>query len=491
MTTSPWQQGVRAEKYPALEANLKVDVVVVGGGITGITTAYLLVKAGKKVALLERGRLGEGATGWTTAFVTYVIDTPLTTLSKRFGLQRAALVWQSGRQAIDELERIITEEKIDCDFMRCPAYIYATDEAGLQKIHEESELARRLGFSVHLGEEPLGFTTRGHLRIDAQAKFNPLKFITALAAKSQALGLHIFENSPVTDCSHGPTCLVKTAQAEIRANDMVLATYMPLGDPDALSVRITASQTYILETKIKSGVLPEAIFWDTQTPYHYFRLDPFSGYDRLILGGEDHKTGHRAATPPDSRLNAYLANLLPAEKPEIVQGWSGEILETIDGLPYIGQAGQHRYVATGFSGNGMTFGVVSAALISDAILGKPNPFATLYKPRRFSGLVGLLGRFRNYLSGFLQGRFTPAPTMPTLAPDEGAIISVKNKKIAAYRTPDGNLIQMSAVCTHLGCIVAWNSAAKTWDCPCHGSRFKKEGEVLNGPAQKPLPRIDT
>ncbi len=466
-------------------------MVIVGGGIAGLTTAYELVKAGKKIALLEAHQLGGGATAMTTAFVTYVIDTPLPELSSRFGQSKAALVWESGRTAIDELERIIKTESIDCDFMRCPANIYAADEKGFEQLKNTEALAKKLGFDAALNTAPLGFSTPGYLRVENQGKFSPLKYLQGLAARITDLGGAIFENTKVISYTRGTDCVVKTVDGEIHAKQIVLATHCPIGDPQMISLRIQANQSYALEAKIPSNSLPEGLYWDTLKPYHYFRIDRFPAFDRMILGGEDHATGHSAdTTAHTARLESYLHDLLPAEKPEIIRTWSGEVLETIDGLPYIGQMGKNRFVCTGFSGNGMTYGVLSAMIIRDQILGQTNPFTMLYRTNRLTGFTRLLGRFYAISKSLLKARLQKSSTMlETIAPDDGAIVTVNGKQIAAYRSADGKLIQLSPICTHLGCTVGWNAAAKTWDCPCHGSRYKKDGEVLNGPAQKPLQKI--
>lgn len=489
-TTSPWKLEEEPKKYPVLDSTLEVDVAIVGGGIAGITTAYELVKSGKKVALLEQGRIGGGATGWTTAFVTYVTDAYLAELRRTFGAARAALVWRTGRQAIDELERIVSTESIDCDFVRCPAYIYASDEAGLLRLRREEELAKSFGFPTRLEHDSLGFAAPGHLRVEDQAKLHPLKYLAALAERTEELGAHIFENSKVIERSSARPCVVKTAGGEVRAKQVVLATHIPIGDPDLISLRIDAYQTYVLEAEIPSGILPEGLFQDTLKPYHYFRVDRSATHDRLILGGEDHRTGQSDDTEARfSRLEAFLKDLLPGKDIKIVRKWSGEILETIDGLPYIGTTDERTFVSTGFSGTGMTFGVLGAMITRDLVLGKTDAVTKLYRARRFKGLWRMLGRVRNFVSGLVKDRLAHGGLLKNILPDEGAVVTMRGKKVAAYRTPNGEIVKLSPVCTHMGCMVNWNSAGKTWDCPCHGSRFKKDGGVLNGPASKPLEKM--
>jgi glycine/D-amino acid oxidase-like deaminating enzyme/nitrite reductase/ring-hydroxylating ferredoxin subunit len=481
--SSPWEPGTGKAQFPTLDSTLEVDVAIIGGGIAGLTTAYELTKAGKKVALLEQGRIAEGASGWTTAFVTYVTDAPF-----------LAQAWEAGRDAIDELERIIKTEKIDCNFMRCPAYIFAEDEPALTKLHQIEELARAAGFKVQIDDATLGFANPGYLRVERQAKFHPVKFLTVLAERTAALGAQVFENSKVLSYSGSDPCIVKTEHGEIHAKQIVLATHMPNGDPDLLSVRITAYQTYCLEAEIPSGVIPEALYWDTHTPYHYFRVDKFEGHDRLILGGEDHKTGQNHDPKTQfGRLEEFLQKLLPGVKYKIIRQWSGEILEPIDGMPFIGQSQKNKryFMATGFSGNGMTFGVQSGMLLRDLIMGKTNPYTKLFCTLRFGGLMHLFERGYNFVTQAIKGRLAQSgATMNGIKPGSGAIMDIDGQKIAVFKTPSGKIIKLSPVCTHLKCIVQWNDEAKTWDCPCHGSRFCKDGKVLNGPAAKPLEKLD-
>lgn len=491
---SPWKLDHESHAFPRLERTLEVDVAIIGGGITGVMTAYELIKAGKKVALLEQDRIAGGATGWTTAMVTQVTDASLAELRETFGAEAASLVWKNGKQAIDELERIVESEKIECEFMRCPAYIFAMNDADVARLHREEELANEAGFKAKMDDAPLGFSTPGYLRVPDQAKFHPVKFLTALAKRVEELGGLVFEESKALSYSGSSPCRVKTEHGEILAKSVVLATYMPNGDPESISVRMAAYQTYVLEAMLPSGTLPEAIFWDTEKPYHYFRVDKLQAHDRLMLGGEDHLTG-QASDPRqhEERLREFLKSLLPEVKTEIVRTWSGEILEPIDGLPFIGKVHTHQncYMATGFSGNGMTFGILSALINRDLILGKETLETKLYGTLRLTGFWNLMGRGLNFVTQWIKGR-TQSDTslMKNIKPDEGAIVELKGKKVAVYKDAQGKILKLSPLCTHLKCTVCWNPSGKTWDCPCHGSRFKKDGEVLNGPASKPLKKID-
>ena len=426
--------------------------------------------------------------------MTQVTDAACSELTRTFGAKKTELVWKSGGQAIDELERVIHAEHIECDFMRCPAYIFAHDEKALETLHVEEGLARSYGAKVEIDDASLGFSTPGYLRVEQQAKFHPVKFLTALAEKTAALGAKFFEQTKVLGYSGSSPCIVKTQKGEVRAQQVVLATYMPEGDPDVISTRITAYQTYVLEAKLPSGTLAEAIYWDTLKPYHYFRVDRLPTHDRLILGGEDHKTGQSSDPKAHlANLENFLKYLLPNIKYEIVRTWSGEILETIDGLPYIGPSLSNRHVlmATGFSGNGMTFGVLSAMILRDEVLGRENATMKLYRTSRLNGGWNYMMRGLNFMVQALKGRLeNSSSVLKDIRHDDGAIVELKGKKVAVYKDAQGNVHKLSPVCTHLKCIVEWNGAGKTWDCPCHGSRYKKDGDVLNGPASKPLEKLD-
>ncbi|MEO5927893.1 MAG: FAD-dependent oxidoreductase [Patescibacteria group bacterium] len=490
--SSSWD--IRAERpsFPALNATIDADVAVIGGGIAGVMTAYQLAKAGKRVALLEKGKIADGETGWTTAFVTCVTDASLTELTRTFGAAGAKLAWASGQLAIDEIERIIAAEHIDCDFVRRSAYIYAPDTEGLATLHREYELASSYGFPVAMKDAPLGFSTTGYIEVPNQATFHPVKFVTELAKRAEKLGVQIFEQTEATGCT-GPEGIVETKNGKVRAETVILATHIPYNDPDDISSRITAYQSYVIEATIPKGVLKEAIYWDTNKPYHYFRVDGFADHDRLILGGEDHKTGQGEDSAVHTKnLETFLKELLPGVSYTIVRTWSGQILETIDGLPYIGDTFFHKHhlMATGFSGNGMTFGVLSGLINRDHILGKTTEMSKLYSPRRLKGLKGYMERGANFVSQWMKGKMNrDTVTLESVNPGEGAIVDIDGKKVAIYKSPSGHVVKLSPVCTHLGCTVQWNTEGKTWDCPCHGSRFKKEGGVLNGPATKPLEKI--
>lgn len=501
--TSPyWADSPSLPAFGAIDHDLDVDVVVVGGGITGLTTAYLLLSAGKSVAILERARCASIDTGHTTAHLTMVTDTRLSELVSRFGQSHAQAVWDAGLAAIDQIDAIVTEHDIDCGFEWVDGYLHSphgeSDAGRVDQFRNEASLAQELAFNAAFVEH-VPFTGGPGIRFVDQARFHPLKYIAGLATAVRAKGGAIFEQSGAEEFLADPL-RVKANSRRVRCRDIVIATHNPLvGLAGAL--RATTFQTklalytsYVIAGRVLRGRVPDALFWDTGNPYHYLRIDPQRDHDLVIFGGGDHKTGQVSDT---EACYARLEQSLLAQIPEIVltHRWSGQVIETPDGLPYIGKMSDHQYAATGFGGNGMTFGTLAAIMIADAIQGRKNPWAELFDPGRAAirhGLWDYIKENTDYPYYMMRGGGAAGErrSLRSLRPGQGKIIQDNGNRIAAYRRPDGSLTMLSATCTHMGCIVGWNNAERTWDCPCHGSRFTAEGAVISGPAQAPLPPSD-
>ena len=501
-TTSYWVDSATLPRSRKVAKDIRVDVAVIGGGITGMTAAYLFKKAGCTVALIERGRCGGFDTVNTTAHLTCVTDVRLAMLAAKFGKNAAKAVWDSGGAAIDQIVRNVRNEKIQCDFDWIPGYLHAAvgqdavnEIASLQK---DLELANELGFQAEFLDS-IPFINRPGIKFPHQAKFHPLKYLAALLRAIPGRGSHVFENSEAAEIQAKPLA-VKIGRQKIRCSYLVLATHTPLtGKTNLASAMLFQSKlflytSYALGGKIPAGVLPEASYWDTADPYHYLRVDKHRGFDYAIFGGEDHKTGQVKNTAQAyERLKRTFFQLLP--NAQINHQWSGQVIETQDGLPYIGETAERQFAATGFGGNGMTFGTLGAMMAVDAFFKRKNPWADLFDVNR-KKLLGGTWKYlsenkdypyymvRNWLAG-AEGK-----SLRTVKPDQGKIVQLKGRKVAAHRDTRGKLSLHSPVCTHLGCIVEWNCTEKTWDCPCHGSRFAATGEVLSGPAEKPLATID-
>jgi glycine/D-amino acid oxidase-like deaminating enzyme/nitrite reductase/ring-hydroxylating ferredoxin subunit len=497
-----WSELALLPLFPKLDRDLIVDVVVVGGGITGLTTAYLLAAAGQSVALIERDRCAHIDTGHTTAHLTMVTDSRLTELSRAFGKTHAQAVWDAGLAAIAEIDTIVREHHIACDFEWVSGYLHApggrADDSQIDAFRKEVELAAEMGFDADVVTD-VPFVGGAGVHFDNQARFHPVKYLAGVATAILNSGGQIFEHTETEEFRDDPRS-VKANGHWIHARDIVIATHNPLvgvaglASATVFQTKLALYTSYAIAGRVKPGTVPDALFWDTADPYHYLRVNRHPDHDMVIFGGEDHKTGQVSQTTVCyQRLEEKLTAMIP--EVELTHRWSGQVLETPDGLPYIGQMADHQYAATGFSGNGMTFGTLSAIMITDAIAGRPNPWAELFDPGRAAmrrGLWEYIKENADYPYYMMRDRFagTEGKSLRAVRRGHGKVIERKGEKVAAYRTPDGTLMTVSAVCTHMGCIVRWNEGERTWDCPCHGSRFTPEGSVISGPAEKPLPEID-
>lgn len=479
--------------FPALEENLAAEVVVVGGGITGLTLAALLAERGKRVVLLERNRLGSGTTGCTTAHLTASLDLDFQSLVSRFGEEHARRVVASVLRAIDEIERGCAGAPDDCGFRRMPGFRFSESARDEKSLREEAALARRLGLEaafVRGDDVPLPFPSAAALRLEAQAAFRPLAYLGALAERIVRAGGQIHEHSAVVESTDDGVSLASGPR--VGADSVIEATHTPLGLVSSIQTRVSAWMSYVLAVRLDEP-LAQALFWDSEDPYHYVR--PVDVEGRLVLvGGEDHRTGRE----PDPRarlaaLEAWTRRRLPVRAVEA--RWSHELFEPADGLPYIGALPGSRahFVAAGFSGTGMTFGTVAALLLRDLVLEGASPWESLYAPSRVKALASALPIAEENLRigwRFLADRLRRREgELADLACDAGRVERTGGEQVAVYRDVRGDLHYLSPRCTHMGCIVAWNDAEKTWDCPCHGGRFHRTGKVLYGPPTADLEHV--
>jgi Rieske Fe-S protein len=354
-------------------------------------------------------------------------------------------------------------------------------------------LASRLGFdATYLDEVP--FARRPGIRFDGQARFSPRPYLRALLTEFQRRGGVVFEHSEVTEIKTGPMRVCARGH-ELKADDVVVATHNPATGAAGwvgatlLQTKLSLYTSYVVAAHDESRAVPDALFWDTNTAYRYIRKATRHDHDVIIFGGEDHKTGQADDTRAcERRLSKALLTALPAAK--ITHQWSGQVIETHDGLPLIGYTADHQFAATGFAGNGLTFGTLAAMMARDAILGLASPWRSLFDIHRTTirGLWNYLKENKDYPYYLIRDRFAGAEgrSLRTVPRGQGQVIERDGKKLAVYRHPDGSVAERSAVCTHLGCLVRWNSSEGSWDCPCHGSRFDRDGAVLAGPAETPL-----
>ncbi|MEY2525464.1 MAG: hypothetical protein QOE73_235 [Verrucomicrobiota bacterium] len=497
--TSYWIDSAPIKSFPAVQHDIKVDVLVVGAGITGITTAYLLKKAGLTVALIERERVAMIDTGHTTAHLTHVTDVRLRELAGNFGNDHAQAAWDAGAAAIDQIEAIVQQEKIGCEFTRVPGYLHAPMDGDPDKeraaLKKEAALADELGFDATYLDSIPHFNLPG-VRFANQAKFHPRKYLGQLVATIPGDGSHVFEESEAGEFD-AEKRRVKVRNHWIGFQRVVLATNNPLVGLASISwatlfqTKLALYSSYVLGAMVPRGAIPIGLFWDTKDPYDYLRVDRHDDFDYAIFGGEDHKTGQVSDTEKCfARLFAQLKKIVPVAR--LDHRWSGQVIVTNDGLPFIGSNADGQFIATGFCGNGITFGTISAIMARDWATGAKNPWSDLFDVERKKikgGTWDYLRENKDYPYYLIKDRFTraEADSVRDLEPGHGMIVKSRGKKAAAYRDPDGKVHKVSAVCTHMGCIVRWNPAESTWDCPCHGSRFKPSGEVIAGPAEDPLP----
>ena len=491
---SAWIATHKGRGFPSLKSDLAVDVAIVGGGITGLTAATLLHRAGLSVAVIEAGRVAEGVSGFTTAHLTEALDRSYEDLIKDFGEDGARLAAESGRAALLQIAAFVREEGIDCDFTRLPAFQYTEDPKLLPGFEAERTAASSLGVKLSLTRKvPLPFTVAGALRFNNQAQFHPRRYLLPLALAIRGGGGHVFEQTRVVDIEDGAPCRVATETATVTARDVIVATHAPFNSV-LLQTKVAAYRSYVLALRLKSGAEPPpGLFWDTEDPYHYIRSQTTDEGVLLLVGGEDHKTGQEKDTV--GRFEALLDFASTRFKVASVSyRWSGQVIEPVDGLPSIGKdlASEHVYVATGYSGTGMTLGTLAGMLNSDLILGRKNPYQDLFDPNRFKAKASIVDFVKenvdfpvHLVTDRLRG--AAAASLAEVAKGEGKIVDIAGEKTAVFRDEHGRLHAVSPVCTHLGCLVGFNNAEKTWDCPCHGSRFDKDGKVLDGPALHPLP----
>ncbi len=479
-----------------LKSELSTEVAVVGAGITGLISAYLLTKAGRKVVVIDKQGTMNMNTGATTAHLTWLLDTNYLDLIKVLGVERARLVLESHRWAIDFIERTVWELNADCRFKRVEGRQFLASGQSAEILQEEQEALEKLGMHARLSDRPEknAWYEGSALIFSQQARFHPVQFLNKISQAIIEQGGCIYSHGDVQKIENHK--VLTASGSRIYADHIIVATHAPIHLPFFPSKEI-AYRTYALASYIPKGMVKDCLYWDSENPYHYVRLDEADeDRDLLIVGGEDHKTGQAEKTEDANfeKLSAWIRQRYPFVHDFSYQ-WSGQILETMDGLAYIGRLPRDEdiYLATGFSGNGMTYGVLGAKLMTDLILNRKNPWEEIYDPSRkpFKNLGEFIGQNLNVVKVFTKDRLPhKEDELENLESGKGAVLTVDKKKAACFKDPDGTLYAFSAICTHLRCVVRWNPAENTFDCPCHGSRFSCHGEVLEGPAVKPLEPLD-
>lgn len=490
MTTAP------ATAYPTLSSALEVDVVVIGGGIAGLSTAWELVEAGRSVAVLEADRIAAGVSGHTTAKVTALHTLVYDRLRRIRGVEAARLYARSQQEAVERVAEITAALKADCELERLPSYTYVTDPSSRESVRAEAEAAREAGLdAAYVEETGLPFPVAGAVRAENQAQFHPRKYLLALAADIRARGGLIHERTRVTGLSEGTPCHVTTeAGTVVTAGDVVVATHYPVFDRALLFTRLSPRRELVVAAPLPTGLDPGGMYITEEENKRSVRTAPYGeGQRLLIVTGESFTPGAADVAERLTRLADWTRTHFPAT--EIVQHWAAQDNDSTDTVPLVGPfhpGARHTYVATGFGGWGMSGGVMAGRLLTDLITGRTPSWAGLYDPRRLWSAVREAPAFLKHQAEvgrhFLGDRLRPShvDALGDIPCGTGALVRVNGGLRAVYRQDDGILRALAARCTHLGCLVAFNAAERTWECPCHGSRFGIDGSVLQGPATRPL-----
>jgi len=501
-TQSLWQATATAPIYQSLQEDARADIVIVGAGIAGLSCAYALAQRGRSVIVLDEGLIGSGETARTTAHLATGLDDRYHELERLHGQEGAQLAAGSHAAAIDWIERVAREERIDCDFSRIPGYLILGADTSPAELDRENEASTRAGLHTERVRSFLALgrmVDGGALRFDDQAQIHPLRYLAGLAEAGRKAGVRICTHTRVREIVGGDDAHVTTEGGlRVQAAAVIVSTNSPMNDRLVIHTKQAAYRTFVIAMPIETPV-ERCLIWDTEDPYHYVRTWHDRREDRtwLIVGGEDHKTGQpEHETGAFARLAQWTRDRLGIDAP-VRFSWSGQVLEPNDGLAFIGRNPMDKdnvYIVTGDSGNGMTHGTIAALLLPDLIDGTPNPWAPLYAPARkqLRGISEFVRENANVAAQYVQlatpGEITDAGD---IANGSGAIMRHGLKKIAVYRDRDGALHMHSAICTHLGCVVHWNAVEGSWDCPCHGSRYDPvTGAVISPPAVAPLAAIE-
>ena len=484
---------------PQLSDSLETDVCIIGAGIAGLTAAYLLTEAGKRVVVLDDGPLAGGMTQVTTAHLSSAIDDRFVNMEWWHGEQGARLAAESHAAAIDLIETVATKLGVDCDFVRLDGYLFPAPGDDEDVIKAEFAAARRANVAVELasGAPIKDFDTGPCLRFPNQARFHPAKYLAAVAAAVKDGGGRLFTKSHADKVEGGATASVTVGNHTICARAIIVATNSPINDIVAIHTKQAPYMSYVVAARVPRRSVTDALYWDTEDSYHYVRLqDIDDSDDLLIIGGEDHKSGQvDDADERHARLETWGRERFPMMG-KIEYTWGGQCMETIDGLAFIGRNpmdDDNIYVVTGDSGMGITHGTIAGILLTDLILDRPSPWEKLYDPSRkplraaatfVKENANVVAQYADWLTG------SEVDSVDEIAPESGAVVRRGLSKVAVYRDKNGATTELSAVCPHLGCIVHWNNAESTWDCPCHGSRFHADGEVVNGPANVDLSAVE-
>jgi glycine/D-amino acid oxidase-like deaminating enzyme/nitrite reductase/ring-hydroxylating ferredoxin subunit len=493
---SHWARSAEAERHQPLEQDAECDVVVVGGGIVGVTSAFRLARSGARVILLEARRIGSGTTGYTTAKVSSLHGLTYSKLESSLGADTARIYAEANEAGLAEISRVVEELAIDCDFRRKPNFTYSETESGRSTIEDEADAARRAGLAASVVDEAgeLPYPVSASVRVEHQAEFHPLRYLHALAAAAADLGVEIHEETRVVSIDQDEPCRATTERgASVTAGHVIVATHLPILDRGLYFARTHAERSYVLLARLR-GEVPQGMYLSDEAPAHSLRSVPTENGERLMVGGESHKGGQSDQAERYRALEEWARERFKVEAVEA--RWATQDNMPADGLPFIGRLwplSRRILTATGLRKWGIAMGTSAAAILADEVQGTENRWAATFSPMRLHPLAGgpdFLKENANAGLRFIADRIRARASESELVRGEGAVVGSGLGQRAVYRDESGASHSLSARCTHLGCIVGFNAAERTWDCPCHGSRFSIDGEVIEGPAVHGLRRRD-
>jgi glycine/D-amino acid oxidase-like deaminating enzyme/nitrite reductase/ring-hydroxylating ferredoxin subunit len=497
---SLWQTTTNAYRSSGPSSTDRFDVVIAGAGITGITLALLLQKAGKQCVILEAQSVGFGTTGGTTAHLNTLLDVPYTTLIKNFGKENATRVANAAKSAIALFRDHVKEYSIDCEFQEQFGYLFSQDDNQTKELEKILDACVEVGLDAsYTNTIPIELPFKKAIQVEGQAKIHPLRYVNALADEFVRIGGVIVENCRVIAAHKGAekdTVSVETSTGDFSASFMVFATHIPTG-VNLLHLRCAPYRSYAMAVKLADDQYPNGLVYDMYDPYHYYRSQIIDGEKFLIVGGEDHRTGDESNTNGCFlKLESHIRSHFNVK--EIANRWSSQYFEPADGLPYIGHLPgnpENVLVATGYGGNGITYSHVAALVIKSIVLGEESEYTSLFTPGRLKPVAGFSEFVKhnlevvNYMVGGWLGQ-DQLPEISGLGAGEAKVVKYEKESIALYKDENHVLHAVNPACTHLKCSVNWNAAEKSWDCPCHGARYSYEGKVITGPATKDLDQVE-
>jgi glycine/D-amino acid oxidase-like deaminating enzyme/nitrite reductase/ring-hydroxylating ferredoxin subunit len=491
LSSSLWLQGSRHAPRPALQEDIHVDACVIGAGISGLSAAFELSRLGASVAVLEARHVAAGASGYNTAKLSSLHGLTYSKLERRHGAEKARLYGAANERGIERVHEVAAELQIECDLRRKPNLVYTESEPERGQLEEEVDAARRASLPARLVEETdLPYPIAAAVQFERQAEFHPVKYLEGLAAALEAEGVRVCEATRAVSVSAGSPCRVRTESGRtVTAGSVVVATHLPFLDRGGFFARCHPERSYVVAAPYDSSAATDGMYLSTESPAHSIRVHELDGGAWLLVGGESHKTGHGDAAERYRALAAWARERFGMEP---VMRWATQDHMPVDGVPFIGAVdpvSANVFVATGFRKWGLALGAAAAELLAALVDGREHPWAELFDTRRLRPRAALASFAKENLDvalRFVGDRVVKRAGVDSIEPGEGRVVGAGLGQRAVYRDEDGTLHALSARCTHLGCIVNWNSAERTWDCPCHGSRFGARGEVIEGPAVAPL-----